>query len=133
MIRAVVLAAVVVITTATPAAAGQSAGGTDPTASTAPADSGSSAAKCDAGSFCAWSGPNYTGKIARLNLETANPNECVTLPDNLVAKSLANLMTRDVSVYEGATCSTEAEFTTYPKGGTYVPNAPFVVRAIQVW
>ena len=97
------------------------------------AASGPSDAKCDAGSFCAWSGPNYTGKVARLNLETANPNQCVTLPGNLVAKSLANLMTRDVSVYEGATCSTEAEFTTYPKGGTYVPNAPFVVRAIQVW
>ena len=92
-----------------------------------------SAAKCDAGSFCAWGGAEYTGKIARLNLETANPNQCVPLPDKLVAKSLANLMTRDVSVYEGATCSTEAEFTTYPKGGTYVPNAPFVVRAIQVW
>jgi hypothetical protein len=57
----------------------------------------------------------------------------VPLPDKVVAKSLVNLMTRDVSVYEGATCSTEAEFTTYPKGGTNVPNAPFVVRAIQVW
>lgn len=99
----------------------------------AAADSGPSTAKCDAGSFCAWGGANYTGKVARLNLETANPNQCVTLPDNLVAKSLANLMTRDVTVYEGATCSTEAEFTTYPKGGTYVPDAPFVVRAIQVW
>jgi lauroyl/myristoyl acyltransferase len=90
-------------------------------------------ARCAAGSFCAWSGANYAGKVARLNLETATPNRCVALPDKLVAKSLANLMTRDVGVYEVATCSTEAEFTTYPKGGTFVPNAPFVVRAIQVW
>ncbi|AHI00178.1 hypothetical protein GCM10010174_82860 [Kutzneria viridogrisea] len=90
-------------------------------------------AKCDAGEFCAWSGPNYTGKSVRLNLETANPNECVPLPEKLVARSLVNRLTRDVSVYQGAKCSTEAEFTTYPKGGTYVPDAPFVVRAIQIW
>jgi hypothetical protein len=88
---------------------------------------------CDAGSFCAWSGENYTGKITRLSLETTLTNQCVALPDKLVAKSFVNRMTKDVSAYEGATCSTEAEFTTYPKGGTYVPDAPFVVRAIQVW
>ena len=115
-VGALVVAAVVVITTATPA-------GADPAAD----------AKCDAGSFCAWSGANYSGKVARLSLETTRTNNCVALPDKLVAKSLANLMTRDVTAYEGATCSTEAEFTTYPKGGTFVPNAPFVVRAIQVW
>jgi len=93
-------------------------------------------AACDAGSFCAWSGVNYTGKMVRLNLEQAIPNKCVQLPDKLVAKSVANRMTRDVAVYEvfgESGCSTEAEFTTYPKGGTYVPDAPFVVRAIQVW
>jgi hypothetical protein len=114
MVRTIMLAATVLITTATPAGA-------------------AAAPRCDAGSFCAWSGTDYSGKVARLSLETAGPNRCVPLPDKVVAKSLVNLMTRDVSVYEGATCSTEAEFTTYPKGGTYVPNAPFVVRAIQVW
>ncbi|MFI9386059.1 peptidase inhibitor family I36 protein [Kutzneria sp. NPDC052558] len=96
-------------------------------------DAGPTDAKCDAGSFCAWAGADFTGKSARLNLETANPNQCVPLPDGLVARSMVNAMTKDVSVYEGAHCSTEAEFTTYPKGGVYVPNAPFVVRAIQVW
>jgi hypothetical protein len=90
-------------------------------------------ARCDAGTFCAWAGTAYTGRVARFDLESAAPNQCVPLPDKLVAKSLANLMTRDVSVYQGAACSTEMEFTTYPKGGTFVPNAPFVVRAIQVW
>ncbi|GAA3432050.1 peptidase inhibitor family I36 protein [Kutzneria kofuensis] len=100
---------------------------------TAPPVWATSDGTCDAGSFCAWSGGNYSGKVARLSLETTLTNRCVTLPDKLVAKSFANEMTKDVTAYEGATCSTEAEFTTYPKGGTYVPNAPFVVRAIQVW
>lgn len=152
--RIVTLAVVVVITTATPAEAaparqtvagatvaapgtrtGESPAEARPAGARAvaePADV-TAGANCDAGSFCAWSGADYTGKAVRLNLETATPNQCVTLPDKLVAKSLANLMTRDVAVYEAATCSTEAEFTTYPKGGTYVPDAPFVVRAIQVW
>jgi hypothetical protein len=44
-----------------------------------------------------------------------------------------NRLTRDTSVFQGETCSTEAEFTTYPGKGTFVPDAPFVVRALQVW
>ncbi|MEU4807501.1 peptidase inhibitor family I36 protein [Actinosynnema sp. NPDC023587] len=87
---------------------------------------------CDRGEFCAWSGTNYTGTVQRLDLESANPDECIPLTD-LVARSFVNHLTRDTSVYQGATCSTEAEFTTYPGKGTYVPDAPFVVRAIQVW
>lgn len=88
--------------------------------------------KCDPGEFCAWSKDNYTGTARRYNLETANPGECIAL-DGLVARSFANRLSKDVTVYQGETCSTEAEFTTYPKGGTYVPVAPFVVRAIQIW
>lgn len=88
--------------------------------------------KCDRGEFCAWAKENYAGTVVRHNLETANPGECVPL-GGLVAKSIANRLTKDVTVYQGETCSTEAEFTTYPQGGTYVPDAPFVVRAIQIW
>jgi hypothetical protein len=88
--------------------------------------------QCDRGEFCAWAEENYVGASRRHNLETANPGECVVLT-GLVAKSLVNRLTKDVTVYQGETCSTEAEFTTYPKGGTYVPDAPFVIRAIQVW
>jgi hypothetical protein len=88
--------------------------------------------KCDPGEFCAWAKDNYTGAARRHNLETANPGECIAL-DGLVAHSFVNRLSKDVSVYQGETCSTEAEFTTYPKGGTYVPLAPFVVRAIQIW
>ncbi|PRY31019.1 peptidase inhibitor family I36 protein [Umezawaea tangerina] len=88
---------------------------------------------CDPGEFCLWGGPDYTGPARRLDLESANPGECIPLPGGLVAHSFVNRLTRDASVYQGETCSTEAEFTTYPGRGTYVPNAPFVVRAIQVW
>jgi hypothetical protein len=38
-----------------------------------------------------------------------------------------------VTVYQGRGCSTEGEFDTYPGGGTYVPEAPFVIRAVEVW
>ncbi|GGP73395.1 peptidase inhibitor family I36 protein [Saccharothrix coeruleofusca] len=88
---------------------------------------------CDRGEFCAWAGVDYTGAAHRLDLETANPRECIPLPDGFVARSFANRLSRDTSVYQGANCSTEADFTTYPGGGTFVPDAPFVVRAIQVW
>lgn len=92
-----------------------------------------SASTCDRGEFCVWAGTDYTGAAHRLDLETANPRECIPLPGGFVARSFANLLSRDTSVYQGATCSTEADFTTYPGGGTFVPDAPFVVRAIQVW
>ena len=88
---------------------------------------------CDRGEFCVWSGVQYTGDAHRLDLESANPRECIPLPDGFVARSFVNNLTRDTSVYQRETCSTEAEFTTYPGKGTYVPDAPFVVRAIQVW
>ncbi|HEY0498528.1 MAG TPA: peptidase inhibitor family I36 protein [Kutzneria sp.] len=117
VVRTALMSAAMVIITATSAQAAPEVGST-----------------CDAGSFCAWGGENYSGKVARLSLETVTATStCVPLPAKLVARSLANLMTKDVSVYESATCATEAEFTTYPKGGTYVPRAPFVVRAIEVW
>ena len=137
-VRTMIVAAAVVITTAMTGTAARAATqrpavDTEPLPPAPRIVAGPTDAKCDAGSFCAWSGANFTGKTARLSLETANPNQCVPLPDGLVAKSLVNAMTKDVSVYEGAHCSTEAEFTTYPKGGVYVPSAPFVVRAIQVW
>lgn len=100
--------------------------------SAVPAAAADGELKCDRGEFCAWPKENYAGTPVRLSLATANPGECVPL-GGLVAKSVVNRMTKDVTVYQGDTCPTEAEFTTYPKGGTYVPDAPFVVRAIQIW
>ncbi|QTR04710.1 peptidase inhibitor family I36 protein, partial [Saccharothrix algeriensis] len=102
-------------------------------ATLAPAGSATATPGCDRGEFCAGAGTDYQGAVQRLDLETANPGECIPFADDLVARSFVNNLTRDTSVFQGATCSTEAEFTTYPGKGTYVPDAPFVVRAIQVW
>jgi hypothetical protein len=87
---------------------------------------------CAQGEFCAWESPTYAGKSEKLDLRTANPSECIPL-NGLEAQSFVNLMSRDVTTYEGADCSTEGDFTTYPGHGTYVPEAHFIVRAIQVW
>ena len=85
---------------------------------------------CERGEFCLWAKEGYRGEIGRVSLGVANPGECVAVPEG---RSFANRMARDVTVYQGAGCSTEGEFDTYPGGGTYVPEAPYVVRAIQVW
>jgi hypothetical protein len=87
--------------------------------------------RCDKGEFCVWAGPDYTGVVQRLDLESANPDECIVL--TVVGRSFANRLSRDVTVYQRENCSTEAEFTTYPKHGTYVPDAYFVIRGLQVW
>jgi len=86
---------------------------------------------CDKGEFCVWAGPDYTGAVQRLDLESANPGECIQLA--VVGRSFTNRLSRDASVYQRESCSTEAEFTTYPKHGTYVPDAYFVIRAVEVW
>ncbi|MDX8031872.1 peptidase inhibitor family I36 protein [Lentzea sp. BCCO 10_0856] len=86
---------------------------------------------CDKGEFCVWTGPDYTGTVQRLDLESANPDECIPL--TVVGRSFANRLSRDISAYQRENCSTEAEFTTYPKHGTYVPDAYFVIRGVQVW
>lgn len=59
--------------------------------------------------------------------------ECVPLSEGFVGRSFANRMRRPVTVYQGRGCDTEGEFDTYPGGGTYVPEASFVVRAVVVW
>jgi len=88
---------------------------------------------CERGEFCLWSMESYKGETLRIALENTNPNECVPLPDDFDARSFANRSTRPVTVYQDRDCSTEAEFDTYPGGGTFVPEAPYVVRAVQMW
>lgn len=90
-------------------------------------------ASCEKGEFCAWTGDLYNGQIARLDLRTANPEECIPLPDDVDGHSFINQTDRLITVYQGRDCSTEGDFTTYPGGGTFVPEAPFVVRAVQIW
>lgn len=88
---------------------------------------------CERGEFCLWPAENFKGDIQRVALENANPGECVPLPEGFDARSFANRTKRPVTVYQGRDCSTEAEFDTYPGGGTYVPEAPYVVRGVQIW
>lgn len=88
---------------------------------------------CERGEFCLWSGEEYSGDIHRIALENTNPGECVPLPAMIDARSFANRTTRPVTVYQGRDCATEAEFDTYPGGGTYVPASPYVVRGVQLW
>lgn len=88
---------------------------------------------CERGEFCLWPAEQYKGDIFRAALENANIGECVPLPDGFDARSFANRIKRPVTVYQERTCSTEAEFDTYPGGGTFVPEAPYVVRGLQIW
>lgn len=88
---------------------------------------------CERGEFCLWPAEAYQGERMHVALENANPGECVPLPDEFDARSFANRTSRPVTVYQGRDCSTEGEFDTYPGGGTFVPQAPYVVRGVQIW
>ncbi|MCA1655707.1 MAG: peptidase inhibitor family I36 protein [Pseudonocardiaceae bacterium] len=88
---------------------------------------------CERGEFCLWPEESYVGDIFRVALENANPEECVPLPEGFDARSFVNRTKRPVTVYQGRDCAAEAEFDTYPGGGTFVPAAPYLVRGVQIW
>ncbi|WP_134713441.1 peptidase inhibitor family I36 protein [Saccharomonospora xinjiangensis] len=88
---------------------------------------------CETGEFCVWPHADYGGPIVRLDLRNTNPDECRPLPDGVAARSFANRIDRHVTVYQDGECSTEADFSTYPGPGTFVPRSPYVVRAVQIW
>ncbi|SFB26174.1 Peptidase inhibitor family I36 [Amycolatopsis marina] len=88
---------------------------------------------CAQGEFCMWSEEFHSGEIARHDLRNTNPEECVALPEEMDAKSFVNRTDRYVTVYQDRDCATEGDFSTYPGDGTFVPQAPFAVRAIQIW
>jgi hypothetical protein len=106
-----------------------------PVAASTPALSSPSGADpaCAVGELCLWNSETYSGQNQHYDLRTANPEDCIVLPEGFEAHSFANRLTRDVTVYQSEECSTEGDFTTYPGGGTYVPQSPFVVRAIKIW
>jgi hypothetical protein len=91
------------------------------------------ATACERGEFCVWPVKDYGGSATRIALENANPGECVPLPEGADGRSFVNRSARPVTTYQSRECSTEAEFDTYPGGGTYVPEAPYVVRGVQIW
>jgi hypothetical protein len=88
---------------------------------------------CTAGEFCLWSQESYAGDTRHFDLRTGNPSDCIPLAEGFESHSFVNRMTRDVTIYQGEDCTTEGDFHTYPGGGTYVPQSPFVVRAIKIW
>lgn len=89
--------------------------------------------RCEQGEFCTWQRAYYKGKIHKVDLRTANPGECIPLTPETYGRAFANRTSRDITVYQGEDCSTEGDFTTYPGRGTWVPDAPFVVRGFQIW
>jgi hypothetical protein len=88
---------------------------------------------CERGEFCLWPAEQYKGDIVRAALENTNIGECVPLPDGFDARSFANRTKRPVTVYQERNCASEGEFDTYPGGGTFVPEAPYGVRGLQIW
>lgn len=88
---------------------------------------------CERGEFCLWPNESYDGAVFRVDLDNTNPGECSPLPEGFDARSFANRTKRPVTVYQGGDCSTEGEFDTYPGGGTFVPEAPYLVRGVQIW
>ncbi|WP_216216110.1 peptidase inhibitor family I36 protein [Amycolatopsis aidingensis] len=88
---------------------------------------------CEQGEFCVWPEEFYDGAPTKFDLRNTNPEECVPLPDNIVARSFVNRIDRHVTVYQDRHCSTEGDFSTYPGGGTFVPRAQYLGRAIQIW
>jgi hypothetical protein len=88
---------------------------------------------CERGEFCVWSGVDNTGDSLSHTLADTTVEQCVPLPPEFDARSFVNLLSRAVTVYQSRECATEGEFDTYPGGGTHVPEAPYVVRAFQIW
>ncbi|KRV46529.1 hypothetical protein AQ490_11620 [Wenjunlia vitaminophila] len=130
--RAITLAVAGILVAAVPTTAAGHAG--PPTAASAGAPITARAVDgCDRGEFCVWTGARHTGRRHTWNLAGAGVQSCVPLPSGDVGRSFANRMSRPVTVYEDRECATEGQFDTYPGGGTWVPEAPFVVRALQVW
>lgn len=88
---------------------------------------------CERGEFCLWTEQDYDGTIIRLDLRNTNPEECRPLPKGVKAHAFANRIDRHVTVYQDRNCSTEGDFSTFPGPDTFVPQSPYVVRAVQIW
>lgn len=88
---------------------------------------------CQKGEFCVWADESFTGTVHKFDLRTSNPEECIPLPAGFDGHSFVNRLSRDVTIYQSEECTTEGDFITYPGGGTYVPQGPFVIRALKIW
>ncbi|WP_043264192.1 peptidase inhibitor family I36 protein [Streptomyces sp. CT34] len=113
----------------TPAALGA------PAAHAADAGTGHTAASgdCSAGQLCLWPKADFGGKRQSYELSDTEIETCVPLPKGVTAAALANRTGHPVTAYQSAECAETGEFDTYPGGGSWVPRAPYQVRAFKVW
>ncbi|MEV0096931.1 peptidase inhibitor family I36 protein [Streptomyces sp. NPDC050738] len=88
---------------------------------------------CAPGALCLWDAPGFKGGHLTYELTETGTGSCVALPAGTTAQALANRMGRPVTTYQSAECEETGEFETYPGGGTWVPQSPYLVRAFKVW
>lgn len=88
--------------------------------------------RCAAGQLCLWPRAGYEGPRGTHELSDTDIESCVPLPADRPAASFANRTGRPVTTYQSAECAESGEFDTYPGGGTYVPDAPYTVRAFKI-
>ncbi|MFB6839259.1 peptidase inhibitor family I36 protein [Streptomyces sp. NPDC056361] len=115
---------------ATPAGSAGLAGSAAPVAA---AQSGTVLGACGPGRLCLWSKPDFKGRAQTHELATTDIDSCIALPAGTSAQSLANRTGRPVTTYQSAECAEAGEFETYPGRGTWVPQAPYEVRAFKIW
>ncbi|MER7399872.1 peptidase inhibitor family I36 protein [Streptomyces sp. NPDC000151] len=87
---------------------------------------------CAAGQLCLWPKAGYEGPRVTHELSDTDIESCVPLPDGRPARSFVNRTGRPVTTFQSAECAETGEFDTYPGGGTYVPDAPYTVRAFRI-
>ncbi|MFB7579109.1 peptidase inhibitor family I36 protein [Streptomyces hydrogenans] len=109
-----------------------------PAASTAPAvltapTAGTALGACGPGRLCLWPKPDFKGRPWTYELATTDLDSCVALPAGGSAQSLAVRTGRPVTTYQSAECAETGEFETYPGRGTWIPQAPYEVRAFKLW
>ncbi|MFF6897649.1 peptidase inhibitor family I36 protein [Streptomyces hydrogenans] len=126
------LAALLLATLPATAAPAAPAAPTAPAVLTAPA-AGAALGACGPGRLCLWPKPDFKGRPWTYELATTDLDSCVVLPAGGSAQSLAVRTGRPVTTYQSAECAETGEFETYPGRGTWIPQAPYEVRAFKLW
>lgn len=88
---------------------------------------------CPRDRLCYWPEAGFPGKPRVLDPGELPHGRCFSLPHGDEGRSFVNHTAGFVTLYQGGHCSTNGEFRTYPGRGTYVPDAPYVVRAVEIW
>lgn len=126
------LAALLLATLPATAAPAAPAAPTAPAVLTAPA-AWAALGACGPGRLCLWPKPDFKGRPWTYELATTDLDSCVALPVGGSAQSLAVRTGRPVTTYQSAECAETGEFETYPGRGTWIPQAPYEVRAFKLW